>query len=79
MRSLSQEEFKNSVDQSLEEVTQEGEPLRVSRSEGKDVVVLPINDYNALRATLQEFASPQNIERLDKAIAKLESGDSAED
>ena len=53
--------------------------MRVSRSEGKDVVVLPINDYNALRATLQEFASPQNIERLDKAIAKLESGDSAED
>ncbi|HAA15056.1 MAG TPA: prevent-host-death protein [Cytophagales bacterium] len=73
MRNTSQEIFEQKVVEELSEVVSQGEPLLVSRPDGKNVVVLAESDYDALRATLREFASPQNIERLDRAIAKLES------
>jgi len=73
MRSTSLENFEQHVTEEINQIVDQGEPLIVSRKDGKNVVVLAEADYNALRATLQEFASPQNIERLDRAIAKLES------
>ncbi|MEL6534659.1 MAG: type II toxin-antitoxin system Phd/YefM family antitoxin [Bacteroidota bacterium] len=73
MRSTTLQNFEQHVAEEIDQVVGQGEPLLISRPDGKNVVVLAESDYDALRATLREFASPQNIERLDRAIAKLES------
>jgi antitoxin YefM len=49
-------------------------PLVISRRGEPSVVMLSLEDYNALEETAHLLRSPANAQRLLRAIAALESG-----
>lgn len=75
MEVLNYTEFRKSLTKSLNKVTDDAEIVIVSRSKGKNVVVMALEEYNAIQETLHLTKTVANRTRLDEAIAEMESGD----
>lgn len=69
-------EFRKNIKKYLDSVTENFEPLIINRGKGKGVVVISLEEYNALNATQFELSSKANESRLDAAIQKLKQGKS---
>ena len=59
---------------SLNKVTDDAEIVVVSRSKGKNVVVMGLEEYNSIQETLHLMSTPANRRRLEEAIAEMEIG-----
>jgi len=57
-------------------VNEDNEIVIVSRSKGKNVVVMSLEEYNAIQETLHLVSSRINQKRLDEAIEEMRSGKS---
>ena len=49
----------------------------VSRSKGKNVVVMSLEEYNSIQETLHLVSSKANQNRLDEAIEEMQLGKSS--
>ena len=58
----------------MRRVCEDHAPLVISRRGEPSVVMLSLEDYNALEETAHLLRSPVNAQRLLRAIAALESG-----
>lgn len=58
----------------MDRVCDDSEPIIITRSGQRSVVMLSLEDYNALEETAYLLRSPKNAKRLMDAIAELESG-----
>jgi antitoxin YefM len=67
-------DFRKDIKTYLDRVVDNVEPLVVNRSNGRGVVIVSLDEYNALLTTQHELSSRANIKRLDSAIASLEKG-----
>ena len=67
-------EFRKSLTRYLNKVNDDAEIVVVSRSKGKNVVVMSLEEYNAIQETLHITKSAANRKRLDRAIAEMEKG-----
>lgn len=67
-------EFRKDIKSYLSKVTQNFETLIVHRGNDSDVVVISLEEYNALQATQHELSSALNEKRLDSAILKFKQG-----
>lgn len=67
-------DFRNNIRKYLDRVMDNYETLIVSRGKGGGVVVMSLEEYNALNATSHELSSRANEQRLDAAIAKFKNG-----
>ena len=67
-------EFRKSLTKNLNKVNDDAEIVVVSRSKGKNVVVMSLEEYNAIQETLHITKSAANRKRLDRAIAEMEKG-----
>jgi antitoxin YefM len=74
MEVLNYTEFRKNLAQSLNKVSDDAEIVVVSRSKGKNVVVMALDEYNAIQETLHLTKSTANRKRLDAAIAEMEKG-----
>lgn len=75
MRAKSISEFRKNIAADIDAVVEDHVPLIVTRSGGKEpVVVMPLADYNSWRETEYLLSSPANAERLRESIAELEAG-----
>jgi antitoxin YefM len=74
MEVLNYTEFRKSLTKSLNKVTDDAEIVIVSRSKGKNVVVMALEEYNAIQETLHLTKTVANRRRLDDAITEMESG-----
>ena len=54
------------------------EEIVVSRRNGEAVVVVSLEDWNAINETLHLLSSPTNADRLRDAIAGLDAGEGVE-
>jgi antitoxin YefM len=68
--------FRKDMKSYLNKVTQNFETLIINRGEDSGVVVISLEEYNALQATQHELSSQVNEKRLDSAIAKFRQGQS---
>jgi antitoxin YefM len=50
----------------------------VARRKGEAVVIMSLDEYNAIQETLYLQKSPENARRLRVAIAQLDAGEGAE-
>jgi antitoxin YefM len=66
--------FRKDLKAYLDKVTQNWETLVINRGKDRGVVVLSLEEYNALQATQHELSSRTNERRLDSAIEKLQAG-----
>ena len=71
---LNYTEFRRNLAKSLDKVNDDAEIVVVSRSKGKNVVVMDLNEYNALTETLHITKSEANRKRLQDAIDEMNNG-----
>jgi antitoxin YefM len=69
-------DFRKDIKEYLDQVTDNFETLVINRGKQAGVVVVSLDEYNALMSTQHEMSSKKNRERLDSAIEKFKIGDS---
>lgn len=74
MEVLNYTEFRQNLAKSLDMVNDDAEIVIVSRSKGKNVVVMDLEEYNAMTETLHIIKSEANRKRLQDAIDEMNSG-----
>jgi antitoxin YefM len=74
MRVVNYTEFRNNLAESLNVVNDDGEIVVVSRSKGKNVVVMSLEEYNSIQETLYLTGSTANRKRLEKSIGNMKRG-----
>lgn len=60
--------------QTMEQVVEDHAPVIITRKNKKAVVMLSLEDYQAMEETAYLLRSPQNAQRLVASIAQLEEG-----
>lgn len=66
-------DFRKDIKRYLDRVTKNFETLIINRGKDAGVVIMSLEEFNALSATHHELSSKINEQRLDSAIAKLKS------
>ena len=61
----------------MDRVNNDRAPLLITRQQGKPVVMMSLDDFNALEETAYLLRSPANAQRLIDAIAQVRSGGGA--
>ena len=74
MQIVNYTEFRSNLAENLNMVNENSEIMIVSRSKGKNVVVMSLEEYNSIYETLHLVSNKANQKRLDKAIAEMKSG-----
>jgi len=74
MEVLNYTEFRQNLAKSLDKVNDDAEIVIVSRTKGKNVVVMDLNEYNSMTETLHIIKSDANRKRLQEAIDEMDSG-----
>ncbi len=78
MDTLNYSAFRSHLAKTLDKVNEDHKPILVTRQNGRPAVVMSLEDFKSYEETAYLMASPKNAERLNKAIAQLESGQGAE-
>jgi antitoxin YefM len=71
-------EFRKRIKHYLDDVTKNFETLIINRGKDNGVVVMSLEEYNALKTTQHELTSKANEKRLDAAVEKHQKGESFE-
>ena len=66
--------LRNNLAKTMGQVCDDHEPVTVTRSNARPVVILSLEDYKALEETAYLLRSPKNLQRLLESITELESG-----
>ena len=74
MEVLNYTEFRKNLAKNLNKVNDDAAIVVVSRSKGKNVVVMSLEEYNAIQETLHITKSATNRRRLDAAIDEIGKG-----
>lgn len=74
MRVVNYSEFRNNLAQNLNAVNEDREIVVVSRTQGKNVVVMDLDEYNAIQETLHLASTKANRSRLEEAISEMNGG-----
>jgi antitoxin YefM len=74
MRVVNYSDFRNNLAQSLNAVNDDREIVVVSRTKGKNVVVMDLEEYNAIQETLHLTGSVKNRQRLAESIQEMNDG-----
>ena len=74
MEVLNYTEFRKNLTKSLNKVNDDAEIVVVSRSKGKNVVVMSLEEYNSLQETLHLMSTAANRKKLETAMKNVEAG-----
>ena len=69
-------EFRTNLAENLNKVNEDNDIVVVSRSKGKNVVVMSLEEYNSIQETLYLVSTSANRKRLDEAIEEMNTGKS---
>jgi antitoxin YefM len=65
---------RNNLSETLDKVCDDHEPVFITRRNGKTVVMLSLEDYRSMEATIYLMRSPKNAAELAESIAQAEAG-----
>jgi len=74
MRVVNYSEFRKSLAESLNAVNDDGDIVIVSRSKGKNVVVMSLDEYNSMKETIYLTSTKENRNQLDAAVDEMNNG-----
>lgn len=74
MKVLNYSDFRNNLSESLNSVNDDREIVVVSRTKGKNVVVMDLEEYNSIQETMHLTSTQANRIRLHSALEEMESG-----
>ena len=79
MRTTSYSDLRKHLADALDQVTQDHEPVIITRDRGKPAAVLmSLEDFASYEETRYLLQSPRNADRLLKAVSDLEAGGGSE-
>jgi antitoxin YefM len=67
-------EVRSRLAETMEKVCDDHAPIVITRKNSRSVVMMSLDDYEALEETAHLLRSPKNARRLLESIAELESG-----
>jgi antitoxin YefM len=73
MHVITVKQARDELEQALEDVCWDREPIVIVRKRGGPVVLIPLNDYEGLQETIYLLGSDANAKRLRKSVAQLRS------
>jgi antitoxin YefM len=74
MKHTSSTDLRANLSKMMDQVNNDHEPLIVTRAKGKPVVMISLEDYDAMDETAYLLSSPANAKALREAIARLNDG-----
>ena len=77
MKVVNYSEFRNNLAENLNVVNDDKDIVIVARSQGKNVVVIDLDEDNSLQETMHLTGTKANRKRLEEAIAEMTKGKSA--
>lgn len=74
MNTINYSELRAKLAETMEKVCDDHAPMIVTRKNSRSVVIMSLDDYQALEETAYLLRSPKNAQRLLASIAELENG-----
>ena len=74
MKAISYTAVRSNLAQTMEHLCDDHEPIVITRKNERSVVMLSLEDYQALEETSYLLRSPKNMKRLIESISQLEKG-----
>ena len=71
MKAVNYSELRQNLKANLDIVTDNAELLIVHRTKGKSIVMMSLNEYNAIEETLHLLQSKENRQRLESAVDNI--------
>lgn len=78
MKAITYTTARQNLAKTMEKVCQDHAPVIVTRKSSNSVVIMSLDDYEALEETAYLLRSPKNTRRLLESIAQLEIGNGTE-
>lgn len=78
MDTLNYSQARSNLAKTMERVCDDHEPVVITRKNARPVVMMSLEDYQALEETAYLLRSPKNARRLLESVAELESGGGTE-
>jgi antitoxin YefM len=78
MEAISYTKARSNLAKTMEKVCEDHDPVIITRRSEGSVVMMSLEDYQALEETAYLLRSPENARRLLESIAQLESGEGTE-
>ncbi|GAB4561564.1 MAG: YoeB-YefM toxin-antitoxin system antitoxin YefM [Geothermobacteraceae bacterium] len=78
MKAISYTHARSNLAKTMEKVCADHDPVIITRRNEESVVMMSLEDYQALEETAYLLRSPKNARRLLESIAQLESGNGTE-
>ncbi|MHB1353422.1 MAG: type II toxin-antitoxin system Phd/YefM family antitoxin [Thiobacillus sp.] len=75
MSAIAFTQFRKHLTEAVEEVCDTGEPLTVTRADGRDVVIVPAAEWSAMQETSHLLSTPENAARLKASIEAANRGE----
>jgi len=74
MGAISFSRFCKNPSKIIEGVVDNDEPVTVTRADGKDVVIVPLGEFESWKETLYLLKSPKNAARLRESLKQYKAG-----
>jgi len=74
MDALSYSSARQKLAKTMDRVCRDHSPVIITRQKSESVVIMSLEDYEALEETAHLLRSPKNAKRLLESVAQLESG-----
>ncbi len=78
MEAITYTAARQNLAKTMEKVCRDRAPMLVTRKSSKSVVIMSLEDFEAMKETAYLLRSPKNTRRLIESIVQLESGKGAE-
>lgn len=78
MRAISYTSVRSNLAKTMKKVCDDHDPVIITRQNNEAVVMISIEDYEALKETSYLLQSPRNAQRLLESIEELERGNGKE-
>jgi len=78
MKAMTYTNARQNLAKTMEKVCQDHSPIIITRKTTDSVVIMSLEDYEALEETAYLLRSPKNTRRLIESIAQLEEGQGTE-
>lgn len=74
MATISYSEVRSKLAETMEKVCDDHAPIIITRKNSRSVVMISLDDYEAIEETAHLLRSPKNARRLLESIAELVAG-----
>lgn len=73
MKAISYSAARSNLAKTMEQICDDHEPVVITRKSERSVVMLSLEDYEALEETAYLLRSPKNVKRLVDSISQLDT------